>query len=275
MRNNILNDVSNQLNNLKKLENIRNSLREDIDIYKNTIAEQKRQAELLLFAQSLEYLPDQSEISEKIKCANNLIQELVCERKEIKNMIIIEKKRIDNSIRLKNEEYEGRCIQDQIKILKESIIIEEQKESASKIAYSQLSSRVLQLQSQMCMLEKDLSEEEVEPIDLDALKQKSLNLQDQLIHLETKNKAFSLEYSDITMKLESMRKSQEEFNEKRQKVSSINTVALKHEIIESAAINMGLRMYKPLTSDASEISKYTFLVDEVEDLIKIANESIS
>ena len=266
----IIQEAQQLKDSVKELEQKRNALRSELEIARQTVEDQKKEASLISAIMQRNELPDLGETSARVEELQSQIEETKRHQKEMEQKTKQIKKNINKGI----EQLEQSSKRDQllasIRALEEELRQEQKREEEYKLKHSQLSADLLKRKVAKKALLQELDENVVEAPDINALQNKLNSLHDHVEFIEAKKEAFEQEYEATQQDLIDMQQKKKDFLKLQEQNKASNPENTKKSILETAAANLDLRRYKELTDEAKNIDHYADLIDECEALIKLA-----
>lgn len=266
----ILKESQDIIASVKELDLTRKNLKEQLDIARNKVEEQKKIAELMSALMQRTDIPSEEVTSKRILELQQEIAKAKAIQKEMKDKSNEMHKNIEKSLNMQQKAVQQNKIQERINEIKDSILAEQKRETELKAKQAKLSSDLLKKQVELRGKQELLEKESTEPPDLQQLRKKLNNLQDQVNIISAQKEAFEQEYDDILEQLKAARDKRKIYDSLKEQSETANIDESRSAILESASKNLDLRRYKPLTEEAFSIDNLTELIQECQFLIKCA-----
>lgn len=252
-RANIVAESAALVSNVKSLENQRRDLKDRIKSIEQRIGDQKRQAELISAVMKRDELPSLEDTQNRVDELRKQIEENRQKQIEFKTQAQDLQAQIDFSIAVRSKKTQYEKLSSDIRSLAAAFDAEKQRESDLKLKQTNLSSELLKAHLKKKQMEEKLTETVEAPPDVSTLQKKRQALVQQTKLVKQKREVFEQELYDAEEKLSELQDKQNELVSMANKIEEIDPMQLQLDMLEMAAENMDLRVYKPLTDDTSAI----------------------
>lgn len=266
----ILKESQDTIASVKELDIQRKNLRDQLDFARKRVEEQKKIAELMSALMKRSEIPDENTTTIRIEELKQQIAQAKAKQKELKTQSDAIHENIELSLNMQQKTIQVNKIQDRINEIKDKINSERKRENDLKEKQAKLSSDLLKRQVELRGKQELLEAEINEPPDIQKLRKKLNTLQEQVNIISAQKEAFDQECQDKLEELDQAREKRKLFDQLQSKSDSVSLEASRAAILESAAKNLDMRKYKPLTEEANSIDDLTELIQECQFLIKCA-----
>lgn len=266
----ILKESQDTIASVKELDIQRKNLRDQLDFARKRVEEQKKIAELMSALMKRSEIPDENTTTIRIEELKQQIAQAKAKQKELKTQSDAIHENIELSLNMQQKTIQVNKIQDRINEIKDKINSERKRENDLKEKQAKLSSDLLKRQVELRGKQELLEAEINEPPDIQKLRKKLNTLQEQVNIISAQKEAFDQECQDKLEELDQAREKRKLFDQLQSKSDSVSLEASRAAILESAAKNLDMRRYKPLTEEANSIDDLTELIQECQFLIKCA-----
>ena len=272
-RANIVAESAALLSSVKALEKERNDLKSEITAAEARVDEQKKQATLISALMKRNELPSLDETEQRL---NELREELAGHKQrqeELRKQTQDLQAQIDYSIAIRGKRAQYEKLLTDVRALASSFDTEKQRENDLKLAQTRLSSELLKNQLNKRQIEDRLAEIVEEPPDPAPIQKKKQGLIEQTKLMRKKREVFEQELTDAEQRLTALKEKRNELVQMAQRAETLDPEEMQRQILDMAAQNLDLRVYKPLVDGTeAEIAEMHELEQSCDALITRCNE---
>ena len=272
-RANIVAESAALLSSVKALEKERNDLKSEITAADARVDEQKKQASLISAIMKRNELPSLDETEQRL---SELQAELAANKQrqeELRQQTQELQAQIDYSIAIRGKRAQYEKLLTDVRALASTYDTEKQRESDLKLAQTRLSSELLKHQLNKRQIEEKLAQIIEEPPDPIPIQKKKQGLIEQTKLMRKKREIFEQELAEADEHLSELKGKREELVELAQRAEAMDPDEIQHRILEMAAQNLDLRVWKPLVDGTeAEIADMHELEQSCDALIARCKE---
>jgi hypothetical protein len=271
----VLASASGLVSRAKSLESQRSDLLKQIESETQRIESQKHDGMALAALLLRDELPSRRATKQRLTELQSAIDEEHREQSSLRARSARLQASIDTTIALRHKQTQYDKLATDLKALAIRIDDERKREATLKFQQTQLASELLKARLTKKRLAEQLAADPAPPIEMAPLQRKKRSLLDQRRLLQAKREAFEQELAESVDELERLRNRQAELGEMTERAEAVDPADLQRQIIQSAAENTELRVYRPVPIAAENLlDELTQLAESCASLLDSAQTLI-